>query len=146
MPNAAASRIPSAKSCRKCDNYQRGRGTKLCLKCCNYKLLDNVYSLRQTANIIPMVQSIIEAVPAPPAIPDNILQSMVWAMPASDSAIISMHYYGALSPREIATVLHITEPAARAKLYRAVQQLQKNVLKRYPTVTTKTQAKMQLLL
>ncbi len=138
-------RIPSAKSCRNCDNYQRGQGNKSCLRCRNYKLLDIVYDLRSTINIVPMVSTIIEAVPSPLK-PDNALLSIIWSLPAQHAAMIGMHYYAALSIREIATVMRISEPAARAKLYRATEQLGKKINQSYPDIKTKLDAKMQLLL
>ncbi len=101
--------------------------------------------MRSTISIIPMVQSVIEAIPAPSR-PDNTLQSIIWTLPAQHAAMIGMHYYAALSVREIANVLQVSEPAARSKLYRAVEQLGKIINQSYPAIKTKLDAKMQLML
>jgi hypothetical protein len=138
-PTERAKQIPSAKSCRHCQQYSRGTGTHKCLRCKNYKLLDRIFDLRDTISIIPMVSELIEAFPAPPR-PDNTLMAIIRQLPAHHAAIISMHYYAALSVREIAVVMQITQPAANTKLYRAVKVLRKIILLKYPNVKTRKDA------
>lgn len=143
--NKAEPRLPSPRACRRCDNYRGGRGDKLCLKCNNYKLLDQIYDIRNTINVIPMVQAVVENIPMP-ARPDNHLMQMVRELPASDAALISLHYYGALSVREIAHVMQISQEATSRRLYRAVSHLKKNITQQLPEVKTKIDAKMSHLL
>jgi hypothetical protein len=136
---------PSAKSCRRCDNYTRGAGSKSCLACKNYKLMDMDDPMRETVAIIPMVSELLEAFPSPPR-PDNDLMAIIRQLPAVHAAMVSMHYYGALSVREIALVLDIPQANANRKLYRAVSQLRKIIHQRYPNLKSKKEATVSQLL
>jgi len=136
--------VPSARNCRSCASYNRGTGGKACLRCQNYLQMSHE-DTRRSINIIPMVSTVIESVPAP-SMPDNLLLALIWSLRAQDAAMISMHYYGALSCREIAQVTGVSEATARKRLYRSVSQLAKKMSQQYPELKCSLDAKMSLLL
>ena len=144
-PTESIRNIPSAKSCHKCYNYNRGAGNQKCLACRNYKMMERIFDLRDTISIVPMVSELIEAFPAPPR-PDNDLMAIIRQLPANHAAVISMHYYGALSVREIASVMGITQSLAGKKLYRAVSDLRKKIAQQYPNLKTKKEATVSELM
>ena len=137
--------IPSAKSCHKCYNYNRGAGNRKCLACRNYKMMERIFDLRDTISIVPMVSELIEAFPAPPR-PDNDLMTIIRQLPAHHAAVITMYYYGALSVREIASVMGITQSLAGKKLYRAVSDLRKKIAQQYPNVKSRKSATVSELM
>lgn len=136
--------FPSAKSCRHCAEYTRGSGTKKCLACRNYKLMETE-DMRQTISIIPMVSELIEAFPAPPR-PDNDLMAIIRQLSSHNAALLCMCYYGSLSVREMAEVLGISQEATWKKLYRAVSNLKIILSERYPDLKSTKEAKLSNLL
>ncbi len=141
IPSENSISIPSAKSCHKCREYNRGAGNKKCLACRNYKMMERIFDLRDTISIVPMVSELIEAFPAPPR-PDNDLMAIIRQLPAPHAAVISMYYYGSLSVREIAFVMTISQSLAGKKLYRAVSDLRKKIALQYPEVKSRKVAKV----
>jgi hypothetical protein len=143
-PTTTNQQEPSAKSCRNCNNYNRGAGSKPCLRCKNYKLMD-AEDIRTSMHIIPVVSGLIEAFPAPTR-PDNDLMSIIRQLSSHNAAMLCMCYYGGLSVREMSDVLGISQEATWKKLYRSVSNLRKIIADKYPEVKSTKQAKLSNLL
>lgn len=139
---AAAYPYPSARNCRACEHYHRGRGDKIqCLKKCrNYKqLLGNDDDMPRDRYNIPMVQEIIEGAPA---VAPRSIQALMQSLPAPDAAVLTLRYYGQLSVREIADYTGRTTRQINRQLAQSVSRLKKIITEQYQADKRKNRRKM----
>lgn len=115
-------------ACSKCGDWNRGEGTKACLKCKRYREIQRLSVRRHTIRIEPVPQSILEAIPeldegVDMEATDFILQH-VNALPVRTAIVIHAYYKLGATDREIASQLQISKSNASEIRRKGIAALQ----------------------
>lgn len=109
-------------NCTDCQSYNRGSGTKACLKCKQYLEILKQSGKRKTIPIEIIPDTILEA------IPDNNqidIQQAIRQLPLDLSVPLLMYHVLNASQREIAAYLNISQQNASKKINLSIEIIRK---------------------
>ena len=110
-------------NCHLCDQYNRGAGTKKCLKCPKYKDIQRLSIRRRTIKYEILPQTLLEQVAEIPK--SNKIIDILRLMPADLAALIAMRYYAGLQIQEVAGLVRKSPGTVRYRLHTAIAWLKK---------------------
>ena len=103
-------------ACSKCPEWNRGEGTKQCLRCKRYRDIQRASVRRHTIRIEPVPQTVLEAIPEFDGGVDldaaEIILQHVNALPIRTAIVIHAYYKLGATDREIASQLQISKSSA----------------------------------